>query len=414
MKEAVFHQMMMLRPMQAGISGYARLQGEADRQLVQIHLRGLRGGSIRAFWYAGDGLARELGSSPANQKGEAGLYTELAADAVAPRRLAALLITDGGEKPRPLAIGLCTAQSAGSLMDARNALLALCDRLGREGSKQTRTQQPDSEPTGTNDCAPEKPARQRKDSEAARKPSERKEGDPHSHAGKEEQRIGRLRQADKASSAGAEDGSAEGKPCAAIRYSSPASGTVRQHDRPGMGRMGTGNAGEMPREVFLPAIDVQRERRRSRREEESATAVPTDGLPAEKAIAAKAKPAGTPAIRAGTPDTGAAPPLSRTQRKRLAQAADRLPPLHWPEPFTQVAEYFDRLLPVGLPGWPGWRFVEVRPGAAGLWIGMQHKQDRVERIAYVLPENAPVPPGRPFRRIRTADGGVLQVLVMKA
>jgi hypothetical protein len=45
------------------------------------------------------------------------------------RRLVALLITDGERHPKPLAIGLCTAQSAGSLMDAKNAALALCDRL---------------------------------------------------------------------------------------------------------------------------------------------------------------------------------------------------------------------------------------------------------------------------------------------
>lgn len=69
---------------------------------------------------------------------------------------------------------------------------------------------------------------------------------------------------------------------------------------------------------------------------------------------------------------------------------------------------------MGLPGWPGWRFVEAKPGAEGLWIGAQRSGMRVEQVAYVLPDGAPLPPGRPFRRIRAADGAALQVLVMKA
>ncbi|MBR4067972.1 MAG: hypothetical protein IKK08_05010 [Clostridia bacterium] len=386
MPDTVFHQMMMLRPMQAGISGYARLQGEARRQLVQIHLRGLKGGSIRAFWYAGDGLVRELGQTPANPKGEAGLYTELDTDAVAPRRLAALLITDGESRPRPLAIGLCTAQSAGSIMDAKNALLALCDRLGREAEKQLSPS-----PSGKEaDPTPQRADRPKNGGSARQQPV------------KEEEPVR----------------------CAAVQEtggSPPAAPDVQQNNgacpeplpdagggraTPQKKRICPCRTDKMPREVFLPAIDVHRERRRSRREQEAGPAPAKPAIPREiVAPPHVCRPA------AGT--CGTVSPEPRPRRESVTPAADGLPTLFWPAPFAGLAEHFDRLPPIGVLPWPGWRFVEVGTGGESLWIGIQRLGDRVERVAYALPASAPVPPGRPFRRMTAADGSQLQVLVMK-
>ncbi len=377
MPDTVFHQMMMLRPMQAGISGYARLQGEARRQLVQIHLRGLKGGSIRAFWYAGDGLVRELGQTPANPKGEAGLYTELDTDAVAPRRLAALLITDGGSRPRPLAIGLCTAQSAGSIMDAKNALLALCDRLGREAEKQLSADPSGKEAAPT----PKKTDRPKNGGSARQQPV------------KEEEPVR----------------------CAAVQETgrpSPESPTIPETNGasseppPQKARICPCRTGKMPREVFLPAIDVHRERRRSRREQDAGPAPVKPAIPREIA-------APPPVCRPAAGTCGTVSPEPRSRRESVTPAADRLPTLFWPVPFAGLAEHFDRLPPIGLLPWPGWRFVEVGTGGESLWIGIQRLGDRVERVAYALPASAPVPPGRPFRRMTAADGSPLQVLVMK-
>lgn len=123
---------MMLRPMQAGVSGYARLQCESGCTLVQLHARGLAPGRARLFWYLSDRAAREVASGEVNAHGELSLEAEAPADAVAPERLQALILLDGNAEPRPLLIGLCVEQSAGSLLDARNAALALCERMRKK------------------------------------------------------------------------------------------------------------------------------------------------------------------------------------------------------------------------------------------------------------------------------------------
>lgn len=462
MTETVFHQMLMLRPMRAGIGGYARLQGEAGRQLVQIHLRGLEGGSMRVFWYAGEGLVRELGSSPANPRGEAGLYTELADEGASPRRLAALLITDGKEKPLPLAIGLCTAQSAGSLLDAKNALLALCERLGREAA-QREEQRPVGAANGGNRAAGA-------DSGEGVAPGEGSAA-AIGGAGSGEGAAPGEGSAAPGSGTGSGEGAApgEGSVAPGNRSAAPGGGTEspggkasgravgtedgiaaapggrtafgapRPERRSGTDGSGKAAAGQVPREVFLPAIDVHRERRRSRRETvqeelpapQDATLLPrqenSETAPGKTNAcgAATSRHTGTPFRRDPVPaadrrkqpvpsPAGNPPAPVQPRRAQGAPPADRLPALHWPEPFGQVAAYFERLTPMGLPGWPGWRFVEAKPGAEGLWIGAQRSGMRVEQVAYVLPDGAPLPPGRPFRRIRAADGAALQVLVMKA
>lgn len=426
MPEAVYHQMIMLRPMQAGISGFARVQGEAGRQLVQIHLRGVQSG-MRAFWYAGDGLVKELGSSPANPRGEAGLYTDLPAGTAAPRRLTALLIADNSEKPRPLAIGLCTAQSAGSLMDARNALLALCERLEREKSlpapapaagtaaaAKAERREAAAIPAGSaRGGKADSPARAEAAAEASAAGLSAAAPEPGSSALPAE----RLCSGDAGQASAAPSGGGS-EPAAVPRRRSCA-------DQP------------PPREVFLPAIDVCRERRRRKPPNAPAeeAAVPRRECAASgQAGESHGKETGAvqPAavsLTGGTvpdPGTGCMAPVGKEEgrpaggtplppapplRGSSANPADRLPPLHWPEALRPLACCFDRCPPVPLMGWPGWRFVQVQKGQNGLWIGCERRAGSISRVAYVLPADAETPEGKPFRQARTAAGDPVQVLV---
>lgn len=115
----------MLRPMQAGVSGYARLQTENGRALVQVHARGLEQSSVRLFGCLRGQSAREMAACPVNANGEASMEVELAQE----DRLEGLVIITDEDDPRPLLTGLCVPQSAGGLLEVKNAALALCDRL---------------------------------------------------------------------------------------------------------------------------------------------------------------------------------------------------------------------------------------------------------------------------------------------
>ncbi|MDD3334386.1 MAG: hypothetical protein PHI98_02605 [Eubacteriales bacterium] len=125
------HRLIMLKPMQTGVSGYARLQSERDKTWVQVNARGLACSKLRVFWYCSGGEVKELGSAMVNPRGEAALSVSAPQNRVAPERLQALLIVDGDPSPRPLLIGLCASQSAGSILDAKNASLSLCEKLAR-------------------------------------------------------------------------------------------------------------------------------------------------------------------------------------------------------------------------------------------------------------------------------------------
>ena len=124
-------QLILLKPMHPGVSGYARLQSERGRLLAQLNARGLDVDGVQAYWYGAGGEARLMGQVRVNAHGEASLTAELPTDALAPERLQALLLLSDGAEPAPLMIGLCVRQSAGSLLDAKNAALALCERLAR-------------------------------------------------------------------------------------------------------------------------------------------------------------------------------------------------------------------------------------------------------------------------------------------
>ncbi len=119
----------LLKPMQPAVSGYARMQTDGGTTILQLHARGLEDGQeVRLYWYLSDQAAQLIAQAAVNAHGEVSVEAE-APDAVSPQRLQAVILISGGENPKPLLIGLCTEQSAGSLMDAKNAALALCERL---------------------------------------------------------------------------------------------------------------------------------------------------------------------------------------------------------------------------------------------------------------------------------------------
>ncbi len=119
----------MLKPMQSGVSGYARIQSDGRRTTLQLHARGLQEHTpVRLFWYLSGQAAQPIAQTSANIHGEVSVEAD-APESVSPQRLQAVVLIRGGEKPAPLMIGLCTEQSAGSLMDAKNAALALCEKL---------------------------------------------------------------------------------------------------------------------------------------------------------------------------------------------------------------------------------------------------------------------------------------------
>lgn len=122
-------QTILLRPMLSGVSGFARVETQSRHTAVQLHARGLPEGTASLYWYMSDRAAREVASGTVNPRGEISLEAEAPADAVAPERLQALILLTGSAEPRPLLIGLCVEQSAGSLLDAKNAALALCEKL---------------------------------------------------------------------------------------------------------------------------------------------------------------------------------------------------------------------------------------------------------------------------------------------
>ncbi len=447
MMEGVTRRMIMLRPMQAGLSGYARLQEEAGWQLLQINLRGLQGCGMRAFWYAGEGLVRELGRAAANARGEAALSAELPMDPAAPGRLTALLIADDSDKPRPLAIGLCAAQSAGSLMDAKNALLALCDKLNRmaEAEKASRADATaDGGNTGRKEPGRKEPGR--KEPGRAVADSSRKT----KNSGNAAQAENRLQDAQLSSEtdkpAGGDDLQAVAFQPESLPHSPPSpesrratAGQQARHKRSPR----HAPAEEPPREVFLPAIEARRPPRRRRGQMEGsrpgaddaeAAADQVNGQAAEPqtdngAASCTANHAAdsTPHVQPTADHAGNRLTVSKTSiphtsgtaavpgphsGQPTAPPADLLPALHWPAPFESLAGYFHRYPPTRLMNWPGWRFVHVPEGGASLWIGYRQQDGQVRQVAYALPGDAETPRGQSFRAARSAGGLPLQLLVL--
>lgn len=345
-------QLIMLRPMQPGLSGYARLQAEGASQLIQINIRGAEPGTLRAFWYAGEGVVRQLGQTPVNPRGEASLSAELPADTACPGRVSALLIASGADQPKPMMIGLCSSQSAGSLLDAKNALLALCDKLARQQRKQQET----AADTAKEECA-----------------------------------------------------KAEGTQQETPPAPNPKSSPVR---RSAAARRRTRHSSEdaPPREVFLPAIDPasclrKQEKHCPAEAEANAREVLPDKTVAEPSMESKQP----------TETSPPSPPLSPPQRAALGEpVTDLLPPLDWPSAFASLKPYFLKLPPCRVMEWPGWRFVQVNEGRHRLWLGYLKENDRVTHVAYALPQDASAPGQAAFRPCTGADGQPLKVLVQRA
>ncbi|MEG1360486.1 MAG: hypothetical protein RSE23_12495, partial [Clostridia bacterium] len=224
----ISQRLIMLKPMQNGVSGYARLESRGGQTQLQINARGLRTAALRAFWYSGGGELRELGNVRVNLRGEAAITAEAPRSVFAPERLQALLLVSDGDEPSPQMIGLCVQQSAGSLMDAKNAILALCEKLSRGAREQKLAL-----------CEAEKKA------EAARQAAHLHErehavlspqGDEGARARAGAAEMGRR---------GRADGNAEAADMSAL---------IPTRERGGRGRE-QGAMPHLPREVFLPALD---------------------------------------------------------------------------------------------------------------------------------------------------------------
>ena len=126
---------LLLKPMQTAVSGYARLQAENDRMLVQLHARSLNEGQVRLFALTDTHAAREVSSTQVNVRGEASIETE------APANTQALILM--AMPPKPLLIGLCGKQDADTVLDVKNSALALAQKL--QPAKQ-RPPEPKPEP----------------------------------------------------------------------------------------------------------------------------------------------------------------------------------------------------------------------------------------------------------------------------
>lgn len=274
----------LLKPMQPALSGFARLQAEGASMLVQLHARGLEEGQkTRLYGYLNGQNAHELGQTTVNAHGEVSLEAE---ENHSSERLEALILISADEQPKPLLIGLCSQQA--SLLDVKNAALALCERLI---TQRRPAVQPVTNPT------PEAPP------------------------------------------------------------------SIQQ---------------ELPREVFLPALD------------------PAPYAQATFPNAEQQEPMLPPPVRN-------APPV------------DRLRPLRWPHGFESLKPYFEKALPTALFDMPGWRFVYAAHagGPNGLWIGMRQQDGRVRGVAYAHRGDHPPAERRGYRTLQGLDGLPYQVLIQQ-
>lgn len=361
--ERISHRLIMLKPMRAGADGYARMQSEGGRTLLQIHARGLSAAGMHAYWYAGGGEARALGAARVNARGEAALTAEAPEDGLAPERLKALILVSDGEEPVPLLIGLCVQQSAGSLLDAKNAALALCERLSR--SKRSRRQRETAFPT------PQVTAPVAK---------------PHAQALPEKPAPSRKREA-------AEPAHVE------AAFPKP-------------------EGAKLPREIFLPAIDplpyVTAQSRPMAKVSDTRSGAPACPPPAAPEASDEGEQAAPVADQDGA-EPGMEAFLHPTGLQRGAPAVNRLRPLEWPRGFDRVAGYFAKGMPCRLFDLPGWRFVNAAQagGPQGLWVGVRRQDGYVNGVAYAHRGKTPPPGARPYRPARGLDGETYQVLWQK-
>ncbi|MEG0741692.1 MAG: hypothetical protein RR301_05030 [Clostridia bacterium] len=365
------HRLIMLKPMQTAVSGYARVQTGGGQTLLQINLRGLRVPAVRAFLYCGYGEVKELGHAPVNPRGEAALMAEAPLGRVAPERLQALLISGDGDEPIPLLIGLFVQQSAGSLLDAKNALLALCEKLSRASAARREQERAQQE--------------QAKAAKAAELEAAQREAIQREAAAQREaiQREAAQREAAHQEAAASPPSSTPAVPPTSALIAPPARSPTPAHSRA---------EPEPSREIFLPAID-----------------------PAPYIAAGEAKE--PPPGNATLPDQSSFPsPFGAenlTPPSRHTPSVGRLPTMAWPPAYRRLQEAFARYPPCALFDLPGWRFVQVSAERGGLWMGYAQQDARVTRIAYALLGERPPDDGTPYRPRRGLDGRMYQVLWQK-
>lgn len=354
----ISHRLIMLKPMRTGVSGYARLQTGAGQLQLQVHARGLKCEAARVFWYLSGGEALELGQVRVNPRGEASLTADMPDSRLAPERMQALLVLSGGIKPESLLIGLCVEQSAGSILDAKNAALALCERLYRDEGKRRRAQEQataGAEAAHTNKTLAY---------EAGRMVSDAPPTAPAATA----------RAAGNAQSVVPSPyNTTEASPAASAPLAACANAASVSADS--LSAPAASHKSEVPREIFLPAIDAAAYVQSMRRE--------------------------------GAPPTEPLVPPPHSPPK-----ADRLRPLKWPRGFERVRAYFEGGVPCALFPLPGWRFVRAAQsgGPEGLWIGYTQLDGRVRQVAYAIRGDTPPPGGKPYRPARGLDGHLYQVL----
>lgn len=361
----------MLKPMRAGLSGYARLQTEHGGAYAFISARGIRSRCACAYWYHGGGEVCALGGAPVNARGELALDARLPSVSSAPDRLQALLIIGDADgcAPEPLLIGLCARQSAGSLMDAKNAMLALCDRLRREAAERAAAAL-EAERAARADEAP---------------------------------RVSDIRELPMLSTDEADeaDEAPEAPPAAASEESEapqesdicepPIQSTVEAYEAPETPEAPPDKsplralarairlrprASSPPREIFLTAIDP------------------------------------LPYVTADEREKAKAAEPQKPKPARVRTGVDALPALRYPDGFSPLRAYFDSRPPDNPLGMKGWRFVRAEESGA-LLIGRYVTDARVARVAYAVRGERPPDEKKPYRAVRGADGNVYQVLVQR-
>ncbi|MDD3409639.1 MAG: hypothetical protein PHY12_02400 [Eubacteriales bacterium] len=335
----------MLRPMAAGASGFARLETGADHLLVQWQGKGLRARSVRTFAYGGEGAVKELGVSPVDESGQASLLFQARAGqwGFAPDQILALFTLSDEREPKPLLIGQCTRQSGGGLLDAKNAMLALCARMGEGAREREREAERQNAPAP----APK-----------AAEPTPPPAPEP------------------------------EPEPSAPLPESQPAEAPAA-----------------IPQEVFLPAVDP---RVYVTAEKERIPQARTPALPAPqlaKTAAMDVNCAEPAAQRQEPPQDAPAPPPARAPRGR---PVDRLRPACWPDRLRGLEQYFAAYRPFAPFDAPGWRFVRVPMGGGGCFaVGRLALGGEVRQIAYALPggrDQPPPPELSAYRYVRGRDG----------
>lgn len=359
----------MLRPLATGVTGFARLETDKSGLVFQLTGKNLHphAKGVRVFLYAGEGAVQELGRAKVNAQGQVTLLAEVAArqSGFLPTRLQAVLVVTDDVKPGPLFIGLCVPQSAGSLLDAKNALLALCAKLGESALEKAEWVQQEP-PQGSKQPAQAKSAAL----ESAPPAKDRQEG--HDRGDQPPPR-----RSDKTGpSAGA----------ATARFALRTS-TAIPRDNP-------------PKEVFLSAVDpsiyVEADVYASR---------PPKGRPGTAAKIGDRPGAEPPAVGTALQAEEESPESALTPKTPGAAPVDRLRPLRWPIRWQQLAHYFEQYPPFAPFDLPGWRFVRVPMARGGSFaVGRLCQEDRVQRVAYAVPGQRNQPPPKEFARYRWHPG----------